>query len=173
MRRALRARRRPPAPRLLPFVTIKRTNPRLGTYGHWWVELDGVESYGWWPSRCPLGFRDFVRGGSGALNGTAGSCVGGGDWRDPHHLDPAEHEFHPLLTTRKSDWRVRAQIRSFASRYNSGWRWSPKPHTDDCRTFQLRLMDAVGLIEPPEHSASRGRGCPFLALFRRRSRELR
>lgn len=171
-RRALAAWRRPRPPRALPFVTVKRTNPRLGTFGHWWVEVDGVESYGWWPSRCPLRLRHFVFGGRGALNGTSGACSGGSASRDPHHLESAEHEFHPLLTVRKSDRRVRAEIRSFASAYDAGWHWSTKRATDDCRTFQVRLLHAVGLAEPSEHEATRGRGCPFLGLFGNRTRQL-
>ena len=153
-------------------MTVKRTNPRLGTFGHWWVEVDGVESYGWWPGRCPLRFRHFVFGGRGALNGTGGACSGGSSSRDPHHRESAEHEFHPVLTTRTSDRRVRAQIRSFAAAYHAGWRWSVKPETDDCRTFQVRMMRAVGLADPEDSDASRGRGCPFLALFRSRTRAL-
>ena len=36
------------APRVVEFVTVKRNAPLAGrSYGHWWVELDGVESYGW------------------------------------------------------------------------------------------------------------------------------
>ena len=172
MRQAASSLLRPDPPRSLPFLTVKRTNPRFGTFGHWWIELDGVESYGWWPQRCPLRLRDFVLGGRGALNGITGSCAGGSSSRDPHHLETAEHEFHPVLTTRKSDRRVRAEIRAFASAFESGWRWSTKPETDDCRTFQVRMMNAIGLIEPGEPSESRGRGCPFLALFRSRTRLL-
>jgi hypothetical protein len=172
IRQALASLRRPDAPRELPYLVVKRTNPRFGTFGHWWVEVDGVESYGWWPHRCPLRVRDFVFGGGGALNGMTGSCAGGSRLRDPHHLDDAEHEFHPVLMLRKSDRKVRADIRAFAAAFEGGWRWSTKPRTDDCRTFQVRLMETVGLVEPCEHWHSRGRGCPFLALFRSRTREL-
>jgi hypothetical protein len=169
---ALAAWRRPDPPRVLPFVTVKRTNPRLGTFGHWWVEIDGVESYGWWPGRCPLRMRHFLFGGRGALNGTGGACSGGSTSRDPHHHDSAEHSFHPVLTARKSDRRVRAEIRSFATAYDAGWRWRVRPETDDCRTFQVRLMRAAGLADPEGSDESRGRGCPFLALFGPRTRAL-
>jgi hypothetical protein len=172
VRRALGSLRRPVPPRVLSFVTVKRTNPRFGRFGHWWVEVDGVESYGWWPGRCPLRMRDFLVGGGGVLNGTGGSCAGGNRSRDPHHLESAEHEFHPVLTARKSDRRVRAEIRAFAAAFDGGWRWSTKPETDDCRTFQVRMMDAVGMVEPAGDRASRGRGCPFLAAFKTRAREL-
>jgi hypothetical protein len=172
VRRAAASLLRPAPPRLLPFLVVKRTNPRFETFGHWWIEVDGVESYGWWPQRCPLRMRDFLLGGRGALNGLAGSCTGGSSSRDPHHLDTADHEFHPLLTTRKSDRRVRAEIRAFAAAFEGGWRWSTKPATDDCRTFQVRMMHTIGLVEPEEHARSRGRGCPFLSLFRLRTRAL-
>jgi len=172
VRPALAAWRRPHPPRTLPFVTVKRTNPRLGTFGHWWIEVDGVESYGWWPGRCPLRLRHFLLGGRGALNGMGGACSGGSPSRDPHHRDSAEHEFHPVLTKRKSDRRVRAEMRSFATAYDAGWRWRIKPETDDCRTFQVRLMQAVGLADPEGSDDSRGRGCPFLARFGARARQL-
>ncbi|MGH9013029.1 MAG: hypothetical protein ACRDZ1_03695 [Acidimicrobiia bacterium] len=168
---ALRALRRPPAPRLLPYVTIKRTNPRVGdTFGHWWVEIDGTESYGWWPHRCPIRIRDFFLGGHGTLNGMGGSCSGGTTMTDPHHLEPADHSFHPTLVVRKSDRRVRADVRAFAQRSTGGWRWSTKPISDECRSFQLRLLETVGLEEGDEHVHTRGPGCPFLALFRPRLR---
>ncbi len=168
---ALRALRRPPAPRVLPYVTIKRTNPRVGdTFGHWWVEIDGTESYGWWPHRCPIRIRDFFLGGHGTLNGMGGSCSGGTTMTDPHHLEPADHSFHPTLVVRKSDRRVRADVRAFAQRSTGGWRWSTKPISDECRSFQLRLLETVGLEEGDEHVHTRGPGCPFLALFRPRLR---
>src|SRR5215211_1052478 len=67
---ALVALRRPSAPRALRFITVKRINPRVGdTFGHWWIEMDGVESYGWWPARRPVGLRIFLFGTKGTLNG--------------------------------------------------------------------------------------------------------
>ncbi|HUP68465.1 MAG TPA: hypothetical protein VM142_01495 [Acidimicrobiales bacterium] len=155
-----------PAPRVVPFVVVKRRNTRLGrTYGHWWIELDGAESYGWWPRRCPVTLWDFVLGTAGTLNGRGGSCYGGGLTLDPHHLDPADHQFHPTLVTRKSDRRLRADIRAFAHAYRGGWRWSIKP-TPNCRSFQLSLLEAVGLEEGSENLHTRGRGCPLLYPFR-------
>ncbi len=169
---ALRALRRPRTPRVLPYVTIKRTNPHVGdTFGHWWVEIDGTESYGWWPDRCPIRVRDFFFGGKGTLNGMGGSCGGGTTVTDPHHLEPADHSFHPTLVVRKRDRRVRADLRAFAQRFTGGWRWSTKPTSDECRSFQLRLLEAAGLEEGDEHFHTRGPGCPFLALFRPRVRE--
>ncbi len=169
---ALRALGRPPGPRVLAYVVIKRINPRVGdTFGHWWMEIDGTESYGWWPHRCPIRVRDFFLGGRGTLNGLGGSCGGGTNMTDPHHLDPADHVFHPTLVVRKSDRRVRAEIRAFAHGFTGGWRWSTKPTSNECRSFQLRLLHAVGLEEGDDHIHTRGSGCTFLALFRPRVRQ--
>lgn len=169
---AVRSLRCPPVPRVLPYVTVKRTNPRVGdTFGHWWVEVDGAESYGWWPDRCPIRVRDFLFGTSGGVNGLGGSCVGGTAMTDPHHREPAQHAFHPKLVVRKSDRRVRRDLRAFAQAFTGEWRYSTKPTSNDCRSFQLRLLHAAGLEEPSEHAHTRGTGCPFLSLFRTRVRE--
>jgi len=159
-------------PRVLPYVTVKRINPRVGdTFGHWWVEIDGTESYGWWPERCPIRVRDFFFGSSGSINGLRGSCAGGTTMTDPHHYEPAQHSFHPTLVVRKSDRRVRRDIRSFAQAFAGEWRYSTNPTSNDCRSFQLRLLQAVGLDEGADHRHTRGTGCPFLSLFRTRIRE--
>jgi hypothetical protein len=170
--RALASLRRPPVPRTVSFITVKRINPRLGdTMGHWWIEMDGVESYGWWPARRPVGLRAFAFGTKGTLNGGRAFADGRPSARDPHHLDAAPHVFHPRLLVRKSDRRVRAEIRSFAERFESKWRWSARATTRDCRRFQLALFEAVGL-DDGEHLDTRGRGCPFLGLFGARRRSL-
>jgi hypothetical protein len=168
---ALAALRRPPTPRTLSFVTVKRINPRFrDTLGHWWVEVDGVESYGWWPTRRAR-LLTFLFGTKGALNGGRAFADGRRSARDPHHRDAAQHEFHPRLLARKRDRRVRGEIRSFAEGFEGRWRWSAKPATRDCRRFQLALFDAVGL-DDHEHLDTRGQGCPFLGLFRSRRRSL-
>src|SRR2546429_539858 len=169
---ALVALLRPPAPRTLQFVTVKRINPQVGdTMGHWWIEMDGIESYGWWPARRPVGLRVFLFGTQGTLNGGRVFADGRPSARDPHHLDAAPHEFHPRLLVRKSDRQVRAEIRAFAESFDSRWRWSARPTTRDCRRFQLALFAAGGL-DDSEHLHTRGQGCPFLGLFRSRSRPL-
>ncbi len=38
---------------------------------------------------------------------------------------------HPVLATRKSDRRVRGEIRALASAFETGWRWSTKPATGE------------------------------------------
>jgi hypothetical protein len=169
---ALTALLRPPAPRTLRFITVKRINPRVGdTFGHWWIEMDGVESYGWWPARRPVGLRVFLFGTKGTLNGGHAFPDGRPSARDPHHLDAATHEFHPRLLVRKSDRQVRSEIRAFAESFESKWRWSARPTTRDCRRFQLALFKSVGL-DDGEYLYTRGPGCPFIGLFHSRSRRL-
>lgn len=168
---ALRSLRRPPVPRPVSFLVIKRTNPRAGSLGHWWIEIDGAESYGWWPSRRVLGWLAFIVGTRGALNGTRRRPVR--RLVDPHHLDEADHAFHPTLVVRKRDLRVRADVRRFAHRYRGDWRWRAAPSTADCRTFQLRLLDAVGLVEGHANLHTRGGGCPFMQRLPGRARRER
>lgn len=155
--------RRPPAPRPLPWVVVKRRSPRLRDgYGHWWVELDGVESYGWWPSPCPVRLPGLLRGTGGVLNGDAG----GRRRRDPKHGEPADHELHPVLVARRSDWQVRRDIRRFAREFEGGWRWTVRRPAANCRSFQLALLAAAALVEDDRSRSSRGRGCWFLAPLR-------
>ena len=154
---------------MLPFVAIKRIDPRLpSTWGHWWVELDDRESYGWWPLPCPLGLRRAFTGARGTLNGL-GARTDGTPTRDPHHGEEPDHCFHPTLVVAKSDDEVRADIRAFAGNYVGAWRyqwwWLPKP-PQNCRYFQWELFDAVGLVEEPQYLYTHGPGCPFMYPFR-------
>lgn len=156
----------PDAPRTLGFVTVKRNAALAGrSYGHWWIELDGVESYGWWPARCPLGVAGVIRGTAGVLNGL-GATSGGTPTCDPNHGLLADYEFHPALVAPRTDDEVRAAIRRFASTYRGEWRWSTRP-TMNCRLFQLALFDTVGLVDGTGNYRSRGQGCPALAPLRR------
>ncbi len=155
-------------PRELKFITVKRSNPRfLRTYGHWWVEVDGIESYGWWADRCPIRIRDLLVGTNGLLNGVGGSCPGGTVTTDPHHGDDADYHFHPTLVAPLSDDEVRVAIRTFARAYRGRWRYSLTSMRSGCHGFQLALFAAAGLIEEPRHLHTRGPGCPFLFPVRR------
>ncbi len=128
----------PPVPRTLDFVTVKRNLPLAGrSYGHWWVELDGAESYGWWPGRSPLRTRDLLLGSPGALNGV-GPALGGSPPRDPYHGLPGDYEFHPVLVAERTDAEVRHAMRRFAMAFRGEWRWSTRPAMN-CRLFQLAL----------------------------------
>lgn len=152
-------------PRLLAFVTVKRNWPLLGrSYGHWWIELDGVESYGWWPAE-PVGLRGLFSGTPGVLNDHHRSG-GPSPSRDPQHGLPGDFEFHPVLVTAKTDDQVRTEIRRFAQSFLGPWRWSVHP-TMNCRLFQLALFDAVGIVDGTGNYRSRGAGCPALSKVRR------
>lgn len=156
----------PTVPRVVEFVTVKRNAPLTGrTYGHWWVEVDGQESYGWWPSQAPLGFVAVVRGTAGVLNGM-GVTDDGTPTRDPNHGLLADHEFHPVLVRPASDDEVRDAIRRFAGGFTGSWRWSTRP-TMNCRLFQLALLEAAGLVDGTGNYHTRGSGCPALAPLRR------
>ncbi len=153
-------------PRVLDFVTAKRNVPLLGrSYGHWWVEIDGVESYGWWPVACPLRLRDVFGGTAGVLNGV-GTTSDGTPTRDPSHGLVADYEFHPLLVAPKTDDDVRESMRRFAHNFQGPWRWSTRP-TMNCRLFQLAMFDAVGIVDGTGNYRTRGSGCPAVAPFRR------
>lgn len=155
-----------PVPRVLGFVTVKRDVPLAGrSYGHWWVELDGDDSYGWWPARAPLRTRDMLLGGPGVLNGI-GTPADGRPTRDPNHGLAADYEFHPVLVVPRSDDEVRHAVRQFAATFRGDWRWSTRP-TMNCRLFQLALFDAVGLVDGTGNYRTRGAGCPALAPLRR------
>lgn len=158
------------APRTLLFVTVKRDNTSWRQlYGHWWLEVDGQESYGWWPRAVPLRARDLLRGTRGVLNGLGLMALHGSWHRDPNHGQAAMHEFHPVLRVHASDDQVREDIRRFAHSYEKRWRWHwrDRRSTGTCRGFQDDLFEAVGLDERREHLHTRGSGCPFMFPLRR------
>ena len=147
-------------PRVLEYVTVKRNLPLTWrSYGHWWVELDDSESYGWWPAKA-AGIVRLVHGSDGVLNGGASRTV------DPNHGLPGDHEFHPVLIRQRSDDDVRASIRSFAQSFAGEWRWSTRPSMN-CRLFQLALFDSIGIVDGTGNYHTRGGGCPALAPVRR------
>ena len=158
------------APRTLLYVTVKRDNTTWRSLnGHWWLDVDEQESYGWWPAEVPLRAVDLLRGTSGILNGMGLLGLKGTWYRDPNHGLEAMHAFHPTLTLVKSDEQVRREIRSFAQGYRARWRWhwSSERSAGTCRAFQDELLASVGLVEGLEQLHTRGSGCPFLYQFRR------
>lgn len=158
------------APRSLLYLTVKRNNTSWRTlYGHWWLELDDEESYGWWPATVPLGVRDLVRGTDGVLNGVGLLGLKGSWSRDPHHGQAAVHAFHPVLAVAASDEQVRRDVRAFAHAYRTRWRWhwSAARSAGTCRGFQEELFGAVGLTLGADQLHTRGSGCPFLFPVRR------
>jgi hypothetical protein len=153
-------------PRVITSITAKRNVPLAGrSFGHWWLELGEDESYGWWPSRLPLRFRDARRGVPGVLNGV-GVTDDGTPTRDPNHGLPADYEFHPVLLVPKREDDLRNDIRTVAQAYAGEWRWATRP-TMNCRLFQLALFDAVGLVDGTGNYFTRGSGCPALTPVRR------
>ncbi len=153
-------------PRVVDFVVAKRNLPLTWrSYGHWWLEVDDAESYGWWPRVCPAGLKDLVLGTTGVLNGV-GSSPDGSPTRDPNHGVLADYAFSPVLVDDCSDDELRLRIRAFAATFSGGWKWSTRP-TMNCRLFQLAMFDAVGLVDGTGNYRSRGNGCPALAPVRR------
>jgi hypothetical protein len=158
------------APRTLLYVTVKRDNTSWRSlYGHWWLEVDGEESYGWWPAAVPLRARDLLCGTEGVLNGIGLLTLKGSWYRDPNHGQLATHSFHPVLHLVTPDAQVRRDIRSFAHGYRTRWRWhwSAARASGTCRGFQDDLFAAVGLSDAEDQLHTRGSGCPFLYHFRR------
>ena len=133
----------------LNFVTMKRRHINLlgdDKYGHWWTEIDGTESYGWWPKYRVAGLWETFNGVDGELNGV--TSFGGTSTKDAHHGDSAPETFHPLLTKPKANHeQVRREIRNFANAYSGEWRWTAGAG-QNCHTFQKSLMKNVGLKKP-------------------------
>ncbi len=152
--------------RTVERVVVKRNNPTfLDVYGHWWVEIDEVESYGWWPAVRPVPVASAIRGVPGVLNGL-GALDGGSPTVDPRHGELADHAFHPVVVDDRSDSHIVAAIRRFGVTFDGGWRWSIRP-TVNCRSFQADLLATAGLVVPHGYAHSAGAGCPFLASPRR------
>jgi len=133
--------------RVIMTVTIKMIHPHgrmralVGDksdleYGHWWVELDGVESYGWWPSRA-VGPIDTVTGMPGRLN-RMDRAFSGSPTRDMHHGDNAEEKFHPAVNSGQNAVQVKNEMRSFAKAYSGSWSY---PFGQNCHSFQESMMD--------------------------------
>lgn len=154
------------APRVVEFIVAKRNLPLTWrSYGHWWIEVDDDESFGWWPAESPVGLHRLLRGTAGVLN-DARTTPAGTLLRDPNHGLLADYEFSPVLVVECSDDELRRRIRAFAATFRGEWRWSTRP-TMNCRLFQLALFDAVGLVDGTGNYLSRGSGCPALAPARR------
>ena len=140
--------------RVLTTVVMKRIHVR-GTlkaatgdkseleYGHWWVEVDGSQSFGWWPA-SGVSIGGTFLGVPGVLNEMKGA--GGTATRDPHHGDPGDEEFSPSVLNGKSAADIKKSIGDFASgfsgKYGSTWRW---PGKYNCHNFQEQMMKDVGL----------------------------
>lgn len=110
-------------------------------YGHWWTEINGNESYGWWP-KYPVGAGfggacNTLGGVEGELNGQ--TSFGGTPTRDPHHGTAADEQFNPK-TDSDCDCDAPCKeaadcFRKFAQSYSGEWRWT-LGWGQNCRTFQ-------------------------------------
>lgn len=137
-----------PKTRSVESITIKRKNINLAAddkYGHWWFEIDGKESYGWWP-KYPVGIQETLGGTDGELNGQ--TSFGGSATKDPHHGDSVEQEFHPQFdcTDARSDDQIKDCLRNFAKSYSGPWRWTFGAG-QNCHTFQEAALQHCGLKE--------------------------
>lgn len=115
---------------------VKGTKKANMDYGHWWTEVDGLESYGWWPAAL-VGPWDTVWGVPGVLNALAMPHYGGTATLDPHHGDTADEEFCPRVMSGKPAASIKAEIRAFAWSFRGAWEWPLGPN---CHTFQEDLM---------------------------------
>lgn len=108
-------------------------------YGHWWIEIDGVESYGWWPEG-PVSLGGTLTGVPGSLNAQTNEAWGGTPTRDPHHGDrgPGVNEFKVFSNIPKP--QALSIIRGFAGNYSGQWSW---PLGQNCHSFQNELLDLL------------------------------
>lgn len=127
-------------------IIIKRKNISLkgeDKYGHWWAEINGSKSYGWWP-KYHVGFKETLFGTEGELNGQ--TSFGGSPTRDPHHGDTAEEQFNVICTDpTKTEPVVVSEMESFANSYHGEWRWT-FGWGQNCHTFQEAMLANSSLI---------------------------
>ncbi len=72
-----------------------------------------------------------------------------GQARDPHHGDPAEEEFHPLVSDddSRTDEEIEECLREFAKNYSGRWRWF-LGWGQNCHTFQTEALKHCRLVVP-------------------------
>jgi hypothetical protein len=129
-------------------VTVLRKDIDLGAddkYGHWWIEIDGKESYGWWPKE-PVDLKGTVFGVEGELNGQ--TSFGGSPTMDPHHgdRDAAVNVFKVYAKPGTSGAAIRAGIRTYSNAYSGSWSW---PCGQNCHSFQSGLLRQLNLTIRP------------------------
>jgi hypothetical protein len=139
--------------RQVTSVVMKRIPVMSGHFpGHWWFEINGDESYGWYPvSKLPV---TCALSGSwasaGELNGV--TYHGGTATRDPHHGSEADVTFSPMTQDGdcRSDEEIQQCLRDYVSSYSpvadASWRW---PGRCNCHDLQLDAMQNCNLTGPP------------------------
>ena len=129
----------------MPSIVLKRKHIHLGQedkYGHWWVEIDKKQSYGWWP-KYGVGLKGTLFGTEGELNGQ--TSFGGTPTKDAHHGDGADEELSVECTDpTKTEADVTKDIISFANGYSGEWRWT-FGLGQNCHTFQKSMLSATSL----------------------------
>gem|GEM_PF-2633134 len=135
--------------RSISTITIKRKNihPQADDkYGHWWFEIDGKESYGWWPKKA-VGLSETLGGTDGELNGQ--TTFGGPSTQDPHQGDSADEEFNPMTSNGdcRTDGEIKDCLRSFANTYSGEWRWTVG-WGQNSHTFQDAAMKHCRIFKP-------------------------
>ena len=130
------------APKKIPGIKVLRKDIDPfddDKYGHWWIEIDDNESYGWWPKE-PVGLKGTLFGVEGGLNGQ--THFGGTRTLDPHHGDTSAgvNVFH-VFGPQSKDAAVES-IRDYANFYNGKWSW---PAGQNCHSFQKKMLKDLGL----------------------------
>ncbi len=131
--------------RKLEFVEIKMNGTGID---HWWVEIDGTESYGWWPEDPDAGTCAYLGAGDGAsgvLNATTRTVNPGTSTRDPHHGANVS-SFYPVRVVSRGDEmtddQIRSAIRSYANTFSGDYNLISGP---SCHTFIIDLMHNLNL----------------------------
>ncbi len=130
-------------------ITIKRNHINLKAgdrYGHWWLEIRGNESYGWYP-KYRVGMLATFRGVEGELNGV--TTFNGEPTLDPHHGDAADEQFHPMVEAHdlRTENEILDCLRNFAASYSGNWQWV-FGYGQNCHTFQKAAMKQCRLRAP-------------------------
>ena len=102
-------------------------------YGHWWLEINGSYSAGWWPT-----------GGGSNITGRPGE-VNAGLPQDPKHGKPGDWRFNPYAIGEDCDCASRCKgaatcLRNFATTYTGKWSISRS-----CQGFVKESMRSCGL----------------------------
>jgi len=133
-------------------------------YGHWWFEIDGTESYGWWPAEA-LNLSKTLKGVRGDLNGQ--TLFGGTPTTDPHHGDAAEVDYSAKLNfggifgffaNKELEYgsakgtkckcaktgEIKDCLRDFAASFSGQW---SHPWGNSCHDFFSEALDACCLTD--------------------------
>jgi RHS repeat-associated protein len=132
-------------------IRIKRKYAAIGLegkWGHWWVEINGDESYGWWPKNQIMAIQGLC-GVEGELNGQ--TSFDGSPTVDPYHGLPADEEFTPEIAVQEGcscqDCAGAVKcMREFAASQRGGF----SAFGLNCRSFQRAMMEHCCLQKPQE-----------------------